>query len=172
MGIFDSLRSYTNKYKKVNFDPEKMKVEARLYFQESDLNSKVFFRVVPQRNRYRFKEHEFIEIYINDIFIARGRDETLSLYNTICTDIPEIDFKTFPYFTVKQKKEIVYTVKVLVSGELVLFMGDLQTLFFVTNSIETIRKIVPEDSDYKYIINGKEIYTISSEAIDKFSDII
>lgn len=159
-------------YRKVKFNPEKMKVEARLYFQDSNLDSKVFFRVIPQRERYRFKEHEFIEVYVNDNFIARGREETLKIYNTICIDVPEYDFKSVPYFSVRQGKETVYIVKQLTSGEFVLFFGNIQTLFFITNSVETLRKVMPEDSDYQYIINGSEQFDNLRGAINRFSEIV
>jgi len=89
------------KQNRTKLDLENVKVEAKLYFQEAELNSKVFFRVIPQRSRYRFKEHEFIEVYVNDIFITRGREHALKIYNTICTDITEIKIICFIYGKLK-----------------------------------------------------------------------
>jgi len=159
------------KQNRTKLDLENVKVEAKLYFQEAELNSKVFFRVIPQRSRYRFKEHEFIEVYVNDIFITRGREHALKIYNTICTDITEIKIKPKPYILVKHENEIIYTIKMLTSGEFVLFMGNSKTLFFVTNSLETIRKTIPTtDYDYQYLINGKESYTNLNNALELFSE--
>jgi len=50
-------------------------------------------------------------------------------------------------------------------------MGNSKTLFFVTNSLETIRKTIPTtDYDYQYLINGKESYTNLNNALELFSE--
>ena len=170
-----NLSSITGNKREKNA-PENMKIEARLYFHGCSSNSKVFFRNIPQGERYQFKESELVEIFVNDIFIARGREETLKLYNTLCTDIPEINFKPIPHLLVKHENEneneTIYTVKVLISGELVLFMGDIEMVFFATNSIKTLKKCIPDDSEYQYILNDETIYTELNEAINHFSEFL
>lgn len=158
--------------KKVIYNPEKIKVEARLYFQDSNLKSKVFFKNIPQRERYRFGDNEFVEVYVNDILITRGRESALKLYNTICKDIQELNFKATPILTINHGKDVMYTVKVLVSGEFVIFLGNVQTIHFITNSIDTLNKIMPSNTEYKYTIDRHEKFDILHDALNRFSEIV
>lgn len=179
------VKGGNNNYKKLI--PDKMEITAKLFFHERTSgrynSSKIFFRNIKKGESYIFKEHEYVEVYINNSFVFEGVYPALAAFNSITEDISKIK-KEFDkkYITILEKKlepenskSIRYKIlKGKGNNNYFIFLGNEDQLFCVTDSLRSIKELIKDDSeDFTYEItypdNKKREFETMYECLEIFN---